>query len=141
MRRPSHDAYYYWVKGRSLTRGVEVYVTACFVYVPYRFTTREEFITLPISTGLACGSTVEDAVLRGLYEVVERDAFAITWRNRMPVPRIAIHNARNALLAEVLERFREVDLSVSVSLATTDLGIPVVITLSLDDTGAALHRL
>lgn len=136
MRRPSHDAYYYWVKGRSLTRGVEVYVPACFVYVPYRFTTREEFITLPISTGLACGSTVEDAVLRGLYEVVERDAFAITWLNRMPVPRIAIHNARNALLAEVLERFREVDLSVSVSLATTDLGIPVVITLSLDDTGA-----
>ncbi len=136
MARPSQDAYYYWVKGRSLLRDVEVYVPAAFVYVPYLFTTREEFITLPISTGLACGSTFEDAVLRGLYEVVERDAFAITWLNRMAVPRVLIHRPRSPMLAQVVERFREVDLAVSVNLATTDLGIPVVITLSLDDTGA-----
>ena len=136
MRRPAPDTAFRWARGRSLVNGVEMYVPACFVYVPYMFRTKEEFVTLPISTGLACGSTFEDAALRGLYEVVERDSFAITWLNRFPVPRISLGSPRNPDLAAVMERFAEVDLNISVSLATSDLGIPVVITLSLDDTGA-----
>ncbi|MGE5580725.1 MAG: YcaO-like family protein [Bacillota bacterium] len=136
MSRPSPDTVFNWVTGKSLVSGKDLLVPACFVYVPYVFRSKQEFITLPISTGLACGSAYEDALLRGLYEVVERDSFAITWLNRLPVPRVKITRSRTPGLAAALQRFREVDLDVRVSLATTDLGIPVVITLSLDDTGA-----
>ena len=136
MSKPSPDTVFHWVKAQSLVSGDEAYVPACFVYVPFMFKTRQEFITLPISTGLACGSTREDAILRGLYEVVERDSFAITWLNRLPVPRLIVDKPRNPDLVAVVERFAEVGLGISVSLATSDLGIPVVITLSLDNTGA-----
>ena len=136
LSKPRPDTVFRWARGRSLTGGKDVYVPACFVYVPYQFSGRDEFITIPISTGLACGSSYEDAVLRGILEVVERDAFTITWLNRMPVPRVEIDQPKNAELAAVVERFREVDLDICVNLTTTGLGIPVVITMSLDGTGA-----
>lgn len=136
MSRPSKDTFFSWASGYSLVRNVQVYVPACFVYVPYRFPSREEFITLPISTGLACGSSREDAILRGIYEAVERDSFAITWLNQIPMPRVTIGSATSGELGAVVQRFEEAGLGICVNLATTDLGIPVVITLSLDDSGA-----
>lgn len=136
LARPTEDTVFRWVEGYSLTRDTDVYVPACFVYVPYHFLSRREFVTVPISTGLACGTSREEAVLRGIYEVVERDSFSITWLNRMPMPRLSIDNHRSADLATVMERFREVGLDLCLNLATTDLQIPVVITLALDNSGA-----
>ncbi len=136
LARPSEDTVFRWVRARSLTRESNVYVPACFVYVPYQFRDKKEVVTLPISTGLACGGTPEDAILRGIYEVVERDSFSITWLNKMPVPRLGLGNPGSEELAAVVERFYEVGLQLCVNLATTDLGIPVVITLALDDSGA-----
>lgn len=52
------------------------------------------------------------------------------------VPRLSIGHPRSTDLGAVLERFREVALEVCVNLATTDLGIPVLITLALDNSGA-----
>jgi len=136
LSRPTEDTVFRWVKGRSLVRNTAVYVPACFVYVPYRFTSMDEFVTIPISTGLACGSSYEDAVLRGIYEVVERDSFSITWLNQMQIPRLEIDNPKNAELGAVIEAFKEVGLDLRVNFAITDLEIPVVITLSLDNSGA-----
>lgn len=96
----------------------------------------DEFVTIPISTGLACGSSYEDAVLREIYEVVERDSFSITWLNQMQMPRLEIDNPKNPELSAVIEAFKEVGLDLCVNFAITDLEIPVVITLSLDNSGA-----
>ncbi|NPV69308.1 MAG: YcaO-like family protein [Firmicutes bacterium] len=136
LSRPTGETVFRWMKGRSLTRDAEVHVPACFVYVPYPWRDRNEAVTAPISTGLACGGSYEHAVLRGIYEVVERDSFSITWLNRMPVPRLLLDHVENPSLAAVIDRFAEASIDVNVNLATTDLGIPVVITLSLDRTGA-----
>ena len=38
------------------------------------------------SSGLACGATLEEAVLAGLLELVERDAFMLVWHNRLSLP-------------------------------------------------------
>ncbi|QUL98978.1 MAG: YcaO-like family protein [Candidatus Fermentithermobacillus carboniphilus] len=136
LSKPLESAVFGWVQGYSLNRNTNVYVPACFVYVPYRFMSRTEFVTVPISTGLACGTSLEDAILRGIYEVVERDAFSIVWLNRLNVPRLQIEDFSRREVLAVVEKFREVGIDLCINLATTDLGIPVVITLALDDTGA-----
>jgi ribosomal protein S12 methylthiotransferase accessory factor len=46
----------------------------------------EELIAYPTSNGLACAGTFEEAVLGGLLELVERDAFMIAWTNRLSLP-------------------------------------------------------
>ena len=38
------------------------------------------------SSGLACAATLEEAILAGLLELVERDAFMLAWHNRLSLP-------------------------------------------------------
>ncbi|MFI9595087.1 TOMM precursor leader peptide-binding protein [Nonomuraea sp. NPDC052265] len=42
------------------------------------------------SNGCASGSSLEEAVLYGLLEVAERDAFLMTWYGELPVPPLAV---------------------------------------------------
>lgn len=42
------------------------------------------------SNGAAIGSTVEEAVLYGIFEVLERDAFLMTWYTRRPARRLEV---------------------------------------------------
>ncbi len=72
-----------WVKAKDLTQNKSVYVPACLVYMPYENGDIEPAITPTISTGLSCESSFEKAVLKGICEVVERDAFAISWLKRV----------------------------------------------------------
>lgn len=51
------------------------------------------------SNGCAAGATLEDAVLGGLLELVERDAVALWWYNRTPVPGIDLASLGDPWLA------------------------------------------
>ena len=86
-----------WTRGYSVTRNAPVLVPACLTYVPYHpfwGDCGEETIGPSITTGQAAGANYRDALLGGIYEIVERDAFMITWLNRLPVPRIIIEFER-----------------------------------------------
>lgn len=124
-----------WTQGFSLTAGRETLVPASFVYVPYRFPSEEEFTNLPISTGLACGNTFEQAVVSGVYEVVERDAFMITWLARLQMPKMDIDSVRNLRAKIAAEKFSAVGIEINAINITTDIGIPVVCTVAVDRTG------
>ncbi|MBV9442249.1 MAG: YcaO-like family protein, partial [Acidobacteriaceae bacterium] len=76
------DTPVHWTPARSLVTGERVFVPAAAVYIPFHYhgATRSAFILQPISTGLACAGSVEEATISGLCEVLERDAFTITWQ-------------------------------------------------------------
>lgn len=124
-----------WVQGFSLTAGQETIIPASFVYVPYRFPSEGEFINLPISTGLACGATYEQAVLSGIYEVVERDAFTITWLAKLQMPKVNLGSVRNGRARIAADRFAAVGIEINAIDITTDMGIPVVCTVAIDKRG------
>src|SRR5262249_27343208 len=46
------------------------------------------FYTASDANGCAAGNTVEEAILQGLMELVERDSVALWWYNRAPRPSI-----------------------------------------------------
>jgi ribosomal protein S12 methylthiotransferase accessory factor YcaO len=48
-----------------------------------------------ISNGCALGGSMAEALLYGLLETVERDAFLMAWYGRLPVPRIDPGTARD----------------------------------------------
>jgi ribosomal protein S12 methylthiotransferase accessory factor len=75
----THETSVKWVNAHDLTQNQSVYVPACLVYMPYVNEGVEPPITPAISTGLSCECSFEKAVLKGLFEVIERDAFTITW--------------------------------------------------------------
>ncbi|REK74241.1 YcaO-like family protein [Paenibacillus paeoniae] len=80
----TREASVHWLLSRSLMTGEEVYVPAALVQLPYRAASGETRISPAISTGLALGASQPQSILSGIFEVVERDAFASSWFLRLP---------------------------------------------------------
>ncbi|RII22270.1 YcaO-like family protein [Streptomyces sp. YIM 130001] len=130
-----------WVRAWSLTRRLPVLVPAISVYLhmPYR-STSEEF-TRGISTGAAVHSDVRTAVLGGLQEVVERDAIALVWLQRLRLPELRVDPARLGPGTREYHRIgTSTDLRVRLFDATTDLGIPVIYGVQLADADPTLAQ-
>ena len=121
-----------WTVGRSLLSGDEVLLPAATVYVPYHYmlSRKDTPIMQPISTGLAAGCSFSEAALSGLCEVVERDAFTLTWQSRMSRPRI-IRDTLPASVQTLVGRFDEVGVKVEMMDITTDIQIPTVMTVAV----------
>ncbi|TMV43991.1 TOMM precursor leader peptide-binding protein [Paenibacillus mesophilus] len=58
------------------------------------------------SNGCAIGGSLEEAILYGILEVAERDAFLMTWYARLPLPRLDLHSAGDLELLLMVERLR-----------------------------------
>jgi ribosomal protein S12 methylthiotransferase accessory factor len=115
-----------WVKGDSLTYKWERLVPACMTYMPYHTIQDDECVIAPaISTGAACATTIVEGLLKGICELIERDAFMIIWRNRIPCPRIVI-DPRSTLYPLFRERFERPGLDYFLFHTTLDLQIPSV---------------
>jgi ribosomal protein S12 methylthiotransferase accessory factor len=138
-----------WTRGHSLTRDERVFVPASLVHVPYYGFYRdegEESIGPGISTGQASAYSRDEALLSGLYEVIERDAFSILWLNRIPAPKIDI--ASNQRLAAIYEEhFKRKHIECALYDMTSDIAVPAVLCLMVDRgktpplvcTGGAAH--
>lgn len=125
----SEDTPIYWTWAHSLTTGRQRLVPSSQVYLNYRRDEGEGSAGRNASTGLAAGSTLEEAILSGLYEVIERDAFAILWLLRQPGRRVRIDD--DELMATLRDRFHYdhpfVDLEVFD--ITLDIPIPSIFTV------------
>ena len=82
------------------------------------------------SNGCAAGNTLEEAVLQGFYELVERDAFAIWWYNRLSVPGVELEGFGDDYLAAAPEFYRRRGREMWVLDVTADLGIPAFVAVS-----------
>jgi ribosomal protein S12 methylthiotransferase accessory factor len=83
-----------WCWGYSFGRGEPVLVPeACAYFRAHRREPVEMPFVYEISNGCALGSCLEEAILHGLLEVAERDAFLLTWYARMPAPRLDLGSA------------------------------------------------
>ena len=112
-----------WIEASHLAEPRAVFVPACFVTVPYPARAEARAVAPGISTGAACASSVEDALLGGLCELIERDTFMIAWRNRLPLPRVRVGDDHR-LARVVAERFGRPHLDYAVFHTTLDLGVP-----------------
>jgi ribosomal protein S12 methylthiotransferase accessory factor len=120
------DARTRWVWGYSLSTRKPRLVPAALVYMTYRPEADEARIAHSASTGLSAGLTREEAILGGLLEIVERDAFTLAWLHRHAGRRIVVDD--DALADEARARLWSERPSVDVKFfdITTDTGIPVV---------------
>ncbi|WGH92661.1 YcaO-like family protein [Auritidibacter ignavus] len=86
------DVSLWWRKGTDAVSGEGVWTPAQLIHMtgPWR---GEEAIGYATSNGLACGITPVEAALSGLFEVVERDAFMLTWYNRISLPLLRIESS------------------------------------------------
>jgi ribosomal protein S12 methylthiotransferase accessory factor len=82
------------------------------------------------SNGCAAGGSLEDAVLQGLLELVERDAVAIWWYNRTPVPGMNLDSFHDPWIDELRQVHASLGREVWLLDVTADLGVPVMVAVS-----------
>ncbi|MFI6813005.1 TOMM precursor leader peptide-binding protein [Nonomuraea sp. NPDC050328] len=126
-----------WVWAHSFARGGPVLVPEAFAYYGLRHADpdRPPF-AYEISNGCALGGCLEEAILHGVLEVAERDAFLMTWYARLRPPRIRLASAADGtvpLLAEALEA--ETGYRVSAFDITAEHGVPSVWALAVNPDG------
>jgi ribosomal protein S12 methylthiotransferase accessory factor len=76
-----------WVAGASVPAGDRVWLPAELVFLGDA-AAGEPRIGYGTSSGAACGHRREDTIVRGLCELLERDAFMIVWAARLSLPRL-----------------------------------------------------
>ncbi len=84
----------------------------------------------PDSNGCAAGNTMEEAILQGFLELVERDAFACWWYNRVRLPEVDLGSFGDAWLDGARDYYGAFGREFWVLDATHDLGIPVFVAVS-----------
>ena len=82
------------------------------------------------SNGCAAGNTLEEAILQGFLELVERDAFAIWWYNRLRLPEVDLASFDDEYLASAREYYGRQEREMWVLDATGDFAIPVFVAIS-----------
>ena len=110
-----------WTPVRSLTSGTIRYVPTalCWFGHPASFAWAD-------SNGCAAGNNLEEAILQGLCELIERDATAAWWYNRIPRPGINLDTLGDPWCASMIRMFREkYGREVAAIDLTHDIGIPV----------------
>ena len=82
------------------------------------------------SNGNAAGNNLEEAVLQGFLELVERDATAIWWYNRLNKPGVDLASFGQSYLTELAAHYQTLGRDLWALDLTHDLGIPVFAAVS-----------
>jgi ribosomal protein S12 methylthiotransferase accessory factor len=76
------------------------------------------------SNGCAAGNTREEAIVQGFLELVERDAYAIWWYNRLQRPAVDLALFEDSYVRDLQTQLAETGKRLWVLDITSDLGIP-----------------
>jgi ribosomal protein S12 methylthiotransferase accessory factor len=120
-----------WTPACEPLTGRTWHVPSTMVYLPYRISEEEgeSPIFESISTGLACHCDATDAAIAALCEVVERDAFTITWQAMLAREQILL-DTLDSDSRRIVRRIEEVGFDVVLLDVTLDHGIPTIMSVT-----------
>lgn len=122
------DDSFVWIKAYSWVQKKDIYVPVQTVVSGRQLSKKEKNIRTPITTGLATWSSRNGALLRGILEIVERDAYMIHWLNQLHLPKINLETKvqKNSSLAELLDRCNKYGLVVNATKLLSDAPTHIV---------------
>ena len=124
-----------WVTAHELPSNRDVLVPASLVYLQFPQQRAEDAFTPGTSNGLAAGPTLDYAILHGLYECIERDAFLITWMARLPASEVLLTTTA-PIANSIRMHYRRFGVDVRVFRMCTDIDAHVMMAIALDQTGS-----
>ena len=118
-----------WSPVWSLTQGKTKYLPTAYCYFGYSFDSKHDFCR-PDSNGNAAGNDLDEAIVRGFLELVERECASVWWYNRARRPSVDIESFRSPTVTEVCNFFALIGRRVDVLDITADQAIPVFAAVS-----------
>jgi len=125
------DDVFHWVSGYDLIGREEILAPACAVYHPFHLDDKPLINTH--TDGIASGNTMEEAVIHGLMEVIERDAWSIAKFSGEACDAVVIEDRpENQFLLDIVDKFNRANIEIVAKDITSDIGIPVIAAFSQD---------
>ncbi|MGF7029945.1 ribosomal protein S12 methylthiotransferase accessory factor [Paenibacillus mucilaginosus] len=113
-----------WVWGYSFAQERPMLVPQWLAY--YSSPCRQGFV-YETSNGCALGGSLEEAILYGMLEIVERDSFLLTWYAQLPLPQLDPRSTGDRELNLMVDRLQAAaGFDVLLFNATMENGIPSI---------------
>jgi ribosomal protein S12 methylthiotransferase accessory factor len=123
-----------WAALKELGTDSTSWVPASFAYLNPPSDQPQDFLFPANSSGFAAGPDLNWAIRRALLELLERDAFIITWLNRMPVPELDFADV-GGISRDIRSAYERWGAEVRAFRLATDLPVSVVMAVVIDRTG------
>jgi oxazoline/thiazoline synthase len=81
------------------------------------------------SNGCAAGNTIEEAIVQGFLELVERDAYAIWWYNRSQRAEVDLSQFDDSYVRDLHAQLADAGRKLWVLDVTSDLGVPTYVAI------------
>jgi ribosomal protein S12 methylthiotransferase accessory factor len=130
LRLPAKDVPIHWAQGYSLIRRKKCFAPAAMTHL-YAPRGAHENFWLPISTGVAAHTALAPALCAAICESIERDAFALAWLLKLPLPRVSLGDPIPTELQSVVARLRASRVQHEIFDATTDMSVPTALSVQL----------
>jgi ribosomal protein S12 methylthiotransferase accessory factor len=120
LRRVYPEVPLQWTRALNLTRGREMLIPIQWFYLIHEY------------NGPSAGNTLEEAVLQGLCEVVERHVSSIISNDHLPTPTIDPKSLTDPAALEMIGKFDRLGIKLFLKDFSLDTGIPTVGALAYD---------
>ena len=111
-----------WTPVWSLTHQDFKYLPTAYCYYGYPKPQKPD--CWADSNGCAAGNNLEEAILQGFLELVERDCVALWWYNRLQKPNVDLDSFNEPYFKALQEYYRALNREILVLDITSDLQIP-----------------
>lgn len=120
----------HWTPVYSLTEHIFKYLPSCFCYSQYPVDDDSRLFCYPDSNGNAAGNSMEEAILQGFLELVERDSVALWWYGMLRKPAVDLPSFEDPYFMLLMDYYESLHRSLYVLDLTTDLRIPAFAAIS-----------
>jgi len=136
-RQWNEDSVFCWIEAERVLTGEKVLVPAQLAYWNYAFEGEplEPFLREENTNGGGGMFTREEAVLSGLYELVQRDAFLVYWLNSLTPEKVVPESVPDDLFQEILAKSKRYGFEVHCMNTTADTEVPSFVVALLDKSG------
>jgi ribosomal protein S12 methylthiotransferase accessory factor len=118
-----------WTQVWSLTKQEPRWIPTAYCYFGHPDVAHKSFC-FSDANGNAAGNTLEEAILQGFLELVERDSVAIWWYNRLRVPEVSLASIEDPYIDQLLKFYNSMNRDLRLLDLTSDLGIPAFAAVS-----------
>ena len=117
-----------WTPIWSLTHQEFKYLPTAYCYFGYQPPYQPDCWS--DSNGCAAGNNLEEAILQGFMELVEREAVALWWYNQLRKPQVDLDSFDEAYFSRLKQYYQSINRELWVLDLTSDLHIPVFAAIS-----------
>ena len=122
-----------WSLAKDIINDNDYFVPTNAIFHPYLPNKSSESLFKSNTNGLASGNILEEAILHGIFEVIERDAWSIFELTHKNYSQINLDTIESSIVNETIDKFESEGIKIKLMDFTADIKVPTI-AASADDT-------